>query len=154
VFAVVTCTPSPVAAPQPGTADSRITDAVFPCCTSKLVSVTGRIIRGAMKPPFRKGIDPLIECGIVEKPSDSMWKFLWFCERLYLENIALRNALADAGLDPKKVLRRDPARVGSPGFHRGVFDKLVPRHSSRSSKAFCFSCEESESQKICKIELE
>jgi hypothetical protein len=74
------------------------------------------------KPPFRKGIAPLIDAGLFEKPSDPLGQFLWFCEALYLENVGLKQELKESGIDPAAVLSRHPVKPGRKGFHRKVFD--------------------------------
>jgi hypothetical protein len=78
------------------------------------------------KPPFRKGIDPLIMAGLAEKATDPLPKFCAYAEQLYLDNRLLSTALKKAGIDPEAVLRKRPfgATVGSPGHHRKVFDPI------------------------------
>src|ERR1700674_3358589 len=72
------------------------------------------------KPPFRKGIDPLFDVGLLDKTSNPLFRFFWDCEKRFLENQALRQALKKAGGNPENVRVASP---GSPGFHRKVFDK-------------------------------
>lgn len=80
-----------------------------------------RIIRAAMsKPPFRKGVDPLFDVGLLDKTNNPLFKFFWDCEKMFLENQALRHALKKAGGNPEGMRIASP---GSPGFHRKVFDK-------------------------------
>jgi hypothetical protein len=90
------------------------------------------------KPPFRRGIDPLIEAGLFEKPSDPFGSFLWFCEGIYIQNHALQQALKEAGIDPAAVLRRYPVRPGSPGFHRKVFDKWYRQIAQDQLRRFSY----------------
>jgi hypothetical protein len=92
--------------------------------------VARAIIRGIVpakrkshKPPFRKGLDPLFEAGLIDKISEPLVKFLVFCEKTYLENMLLREALGAAAVDdalgaPRPLLTTQ----GSPGHHRKVFD--------------------------------
>jgi len=100
-----------------------------------------------VKPPFRKGIDPLIEAGLFEKPTDPFGQFLWFCEGLFLQVNTLKAALKEAGLDPELVLRRHGIRPGSPGHHRKVFDKWYRQIAQDQLRRFTFSSKESESEK-------
>jgi len=72
------------------------------------------------KPPFRRGVDPLFQVGLLDKISNPLFKLLWDCEKTFLENQALRRELKKAGYDPVRVRVSSP---GSPGFHRKVFDK-------------------------------
>jgi hypothetical protein len=72
------------------------------------------------QPPFRKGIDPLFDSGLLDSLNDPLAKFFWEHEKLYLENRALRATLRKAGGNP------DTLRVANPnslGHHRKVFDK-------------------------------
>jgi hypothetical protein len=91
-----------------------------------------------VKPPFRKGIDPLIEAGLFEKASDPFGQFLWVCEILYLQKEGLEQGLRDAGIDPAVVLRRYPARPGSEGPHRKFFDKWYRRIAQDQLKRLTF----------------
>lgn len=90
------------------------------------------------KPPFRKGIDPLIEAGLFEKPSDPFGQFLWVCEIFYLQNEGLKQCLRDAGIDSDAVLRRYPARPGSQGPHRKFFDKWYRQIAQDQLKRLSF----------------
>jgi hypothetical protein len=72
------------------------------------------------KPPFRKGVEPLFESGLLDDLQNPLARFFWETERLYLENHAFRQALEKAGVNPANVRVATP---GSPGNHRKVFDK-------------------------------
>jgi hypothetical protein len=78
------------------------------------------------QPPLRKGLDPLIQVGLVKTPlsfdDDHFYRFLLFCEMLYRENLALKNQLRKCKVDPEEYLRRQAFPPGSPGQHRTVFD--------------------------------
>ena len=87
------------------------------------------------KPPFRKGIDPLFDVGLLDKTSNPLFKFFWDCEKLFLENQALRQALKKAGGDPEHVRVASP---GSPGSHRRLFDKKYREISDYVRKRLAF----------------
>lgn len=78
------------------------------------------------KPPLRKGLDPLVQIGLVKEPlsmkEDSFLEFLIFCETIYREHGALKNQLKKCKVDPEIFLRSLSLPVGSIGPHRRVFD--------------------------------
>jgi hypothetical protein len=78
------------------------------------------------KPPLRKGLDPLIQIGLVKIPlsprDDKFLEFLLFCELIFRENLALKSRLTKCGVDPVEYLNRLRLPLGSPGQHRTVFD--------------------------------
>jgi hypothetical protein len=88
------------------------------------------------KPPFRKGIDPLFDSGLLDRLSDPLARFFWDAEKLYLENVALREALKKAGGNPSRVRSASP---GSPGHHRTIFDekyRKIAQHVQRKMAAY------------------
>jgi hypothetical protein len=87
------------------------------------------------KPPFRKGIDPLFEVGLLEKLSDPLAKLFWDYERLYLHNQALAQTLKKAGGNPERVRGTSP---GSPGPHRKIFDKKYREIAEHAQRRLAF----------------
>jgi hypothetical protein len=87
------------------------------------------------KPPFRRAIEPLIKAGLLEKAGDPLGKFLVFCEKLYLENLALRVALRDAGSTAFEMPETTP---GMPGPHRKVFDRWYLEIAQDQLKRYSF----------------
>ncbi len=94
------------------------------------------------KPPLRKGLDPLMQIGLVKNPlsfdDDYFLQFLIFSEMIFRENLALKNQLRKCGVDPVEYLSRLRFPLGSPGQHRTVFDgwyALIAKDlQSRTSK--------------------
>jgi hypothetical protein len=78
------------------------------------------------KPPLRKGLDPLIDLGLIETPlsqeKDKVLDFLLFSEMLYRENLALKNELRKCKVDPAELLKHRAFPPGSTGPHRRIFD--------------------------------
>jgi hypothetical protein len=78
------------------------------------------------KPPLRKGLEPLIELGLIEIPlsreKNKVFDFLLFSEMLYRENLVLKNELRKCKVDPAEFVSRRAFPIGSPGQHRKVFD--------------------------------
>ena len=60
------------------------------------------------KPPFRKGVDPLFDLGLLDQTSSPLSRFFWDCEKLFLKNQTLRQALKKAGGAPERVLVASP----------------------------------------------
>jgi hypothetical protein len=87
------------------------------------------------KPPFRKGVDPLFDVGLLDKIDNPLFKFLWDCEKLFLENQALRLALKKTGVDPGRMRVASP---GSPGLHRKVFDKKYREIADYAKRRLAF----------------
>ena len=90
------------------------------------------------KPPFRRGIDPLFEVGLLDKINDPLTRFFWETEQLYLQNAELRQALKKAGGNPERVRAASP---GSLGPHRKIFDKKYREIAASLGKRLAFLAE-------------